>query len=128
MINGHYEDCMSQSPDGGPCTCSTRLLVARANELRDKTIANIRTNRAYYKRQSELYESWKAAKAVAISMRDTPGEVDAFRAWLEVDNAMNVERAKDRGDEDEKWSDAVRKAQKALAADAGLHLTIPEDA
>lgn len=23
MYNGHEDDCMSQSPDGGPCTCST---------------------------------------------------------------------------------------------------------
>src|SRR5271154_5716206 len=23
MYNGHEDDCMSQSPDGGPCTCPT---------------------------------------------------------------------------------------------------------
>ena len=120
----HFRECpLREKHPLGP----TEKLVARSNELREKTISNIRTNRAYYKRQQELYELWKAAKATAVGMRGTAGEIDALRAWLEVDNEMNVDRAKDHEDGDEKWSEIVRKAQKALAEDAGLHLTIPED-
>jgi hypothetical protein len=105
---------------------ATKKLIAVANELREMEIKHLRAGTAYYTRNSEMYETWKAAKAAAITMRGTAGELDALRAWLEIDIEWNNMKRPEL-DTDNKWHETMKKAWHAIAADVGLHLSISED-